>query len=41
VNEAQPARRTALLVVVWLWVGVPFAYGVVELVRKVTQLAGG
>lgn len=40
-SEQAPARRTVLLVVVWSWVGLPFAYGVYELVRKVTQLAGG
>ncbi|PRX47288.1 hypothetical protein B0I33_106390 [Prauserella shujinwangii] len=37
-TEPAPRRRTALLVAVWLWVGLPFAYGVAELVRKVVQL---
>lgn len=31
-------NRTALLVIAWAWVGVPFAYGVYELGLKVTQL---
>lgn len=35
------SRRTTLLVIAWVWVGVPFAYGVYELVRKATQLFGG
>ncbi|MDP9849324.1 MFS transporter small subunit [Streptosporangium lutulentum] len=30
-----------LMVLVWAWVGLPFAYGVYELVQKVTQLFGG
>ncbi len=32
------ARRTLLLVSVWLWVGVPFAYGLYELALKLKQL---
>ncbi|WP_417828981.1 MULTISPECIES: MFS transporter small subunit [Streptomyces] len=34
-------RRTALLVLVWLWVGLPFAYGLYELTLKMTQLFTG
>jgi hypothetical protein len=34
-------RRPWLLTLAWLWVGVPFAYGLYELVRKVVQLFGG
>jgi hypothetical protein len=30
-----------LTVVAWLWVGLPFAYGVFELIRKVIQLFTG
>ncbi len=30
--------RTPLMVLVWAWVGVPFAYGVYELVLKLTPL---
>ncbi|MGI8331437.1 MFS transporter small subunit [Actinomadura scrupuli] len=33
--------HTLLMVVAWAWVGLPFAYGVYELVRKVTQLFTG
>ncbi|WP_020666320.1 MFS transporter small subunit [Amycolatopsis nigrescens] len=40
-NDTGPQRRTWLMVLAWLWVGVPFAYGVYELVLKVTQLFGG
>lgn len=36
----QP-RRTALIVFAWLWVGLPLAYGLYELVRKATQLFTG
>ena len=31
-------NRATLLVVAWLWVALPFAYGVYELIRKVAQL---
>ncbi|ONK16143.1 MFS transporter small subunit [Streptomyces johnsoniae] len=30
-----------LLVLSWLWVGLPLAYGLVELVRKAAQLFTG
>ncbi|MEW2505071.1 MFS transporter small subunit [Amycolatopsis sp. CA-161197] len=36
--EGRPAGRTALLVVAWLWVLVPFVYGVYELILKVIDL---
>ncbi|WP_281270704.1 MFS transporter small subunit [Amycolatopsis palatopharyngis] len=39
-SEQGGSRRTPLLVFVWLWVGLPFAYGLFELVRKVIQLFG-
>jgi hypothetical protein len=32
--------RTALAVVAWLWVLVPFTYGIWELLIKVVQLFG-
>lgn len=35
--ERAPDRR-ALVVVAWLWVGVPFAYGLYELGLKVAKL---
>lgn len=34
-------RRRGLLVLAWLWVGLPFAYGAFELARKMVQLFGG
>jgi hypothetical protein len=30
--------RRPLIVFAWLWVGLPLAYGLVELVRRVTPL---
>jgi hypothetical protein len=33
--------RKALFGVVWLWVALPFAYGLYELIRKATQLFTG
>ncbi|MGY1434308.1 MFS transporter small subunit [Streptomyces reniochalinae] len=36
--EPAAPRRTWLAVLVWLWVGLPFAYGLYELVLKATQL---
>lgn len=38
---APPRERRALIVFAWLWVGLPLAYGVYELVRKATQLFTG
>ncbi|OON81774.1 hypothetical protein GBW32_30435 [Streptomyces tsukubensis] len=40
VPGTPPARR-GLITVSWLWVGLPLAYGVYELVRKATQLFTG
>jgi hypothetical protein len=34
-------NRKALLVIVWLWVLIPFGYGLVQLIQKVTQLFTG
>ncbi len=34
-------RRRGLILFAWLWVGLPLAYGVYELVRKATQLFTG
>ena len=39
-HEGRSGGRTALLVVAWLWVLVPFAYGLYELIRSVTRLFG-
>ncbi|NYV75984.1 hypothetical protein [Streptomyces sp. UH6] len=33
--------RRGLIAFSWLWVGVPLAYGLYELVRKATQLFTG
>lgn len=33
--------RTGLVTVTWLWVGLPFAYGLYELTLKVVQLFTG
>ncbi|WP_456238804.1 MFS transporter small subunit [Saccharopolyspora karakumensis] len=35
------ANRQVLLVIAWLWVGVPFLYGLYELITKVTKLFTG
>ncbi|GAA2256733.1 hypothetical protein GCM10010415_17400 [Streptomyces atrovirens] len=37
---SSPGRR-GLVTFSWLWVGVPLAYGLYELVRKATQLFTG
>lgn len=37
-QSQRPPSRTALLFIAWLWVVLPFGYGVYELIRKVTQL---
>jgi hypothetical protein len=31
-------NRSALMVIAWLWVGLPFAYGLYQLIVKVVQL---
>ncbi|MGW7350706.1 hypothetical protein [Streptomyces phytohabitans] len=33
--------RTALTAFAWLWVGLPLAYGLYELVQKASQLFSG
>ncbi|MGY0490738.1 MFS transporter small subunit [Streptomyces sp. WG-D5] len=37
----SPPRRRGLIAVAWLWVGLPLAYGLYELVQKATQLFTG
>ncbi|GAQ64757.1 MFS transporter small subunit [Streptomyces scabiei] len=37
----NPPDRRALIAFAWVWVGVPLAYGLYELVRKATQLFTG
>ncbi|MGW2747242.1 MFS transporter small subunit [Streptomyces sp. NPDC001450] len=39
-DTSLPGRRI-LIGFSWLWVGAPLAYGVYELVQKVTQLFTG
>ncbi|MEU2423678.1 hypothetical protein ABZ619_22075 [Streptomyces sp. NPDC007851] len=39
-SRPEPDHRR-LIVLAWLWVGAPFAYGVYELVQKATQLFNG
>ena len=34
-------NRSALMVVAWLWVGIPFAYGVYELILNVIKIFRG
>lgn len=33
--------RAPLMALAWTWVGAPFAYGIYELVQKLTQLFAG
>lgn len=37
----SPPRRRPLIVGAWLWVGLPLAYGIYELVHKAKQLFTG
>jgi hypothetical protein len=39
--QQERSSHLPLKVVAWLWVGLPFAYGVYELIRKVIQLFTG
>jgi len=41
-STAPPDRRVrpAPIVLAWLWVALPFAYGVWQLFTKITQLFG-
>jgi hypothetical protein len=39
--EAPPPGRGGLILLAWLWVGLPLAYGIYELVGKVVQLFTG
>jgi hypothetical protein len=40
-TEQAATNRVPLMVIAWAWVIIPFLYGVVELIRKVTQLFTG
>jgi hypothetical protein len=37
-DDVTAARRITLLVVAWLWVAAPFAYGVYELINTAKKL---
>ncbi|WEO94320.1 hypothetical protein A6P39_010055 [Streptomyces sp. FXJ1.172] len=37
-SDSSPPNRRGLIVLAWLWVAAPLAYGVYELVQKATQL---
>lgn len=34
----RPQGRRVLLTVAWLWVGLPFAYGLIQLIAKIPAL---
>ncbi|WP_170994504.1 hypothetical protein [Streptomyces sp. BPSDS2] len=40
-DAAAVKDRRPLIAFTWLWVGVPLAYGLYELIRKATQLFTG
>ena len=40
-TTTRDSNRTGLIAVAWLWVGIPLAYGVYELVLKAKQLFTG
>ncbi|MER7551797.1 MULTISPECIES: MFS transporter small subunit [Streptomyces] len=40
-SPPEARDRRPLIVVTWLWVGAPLAYGLYELIRKATQLFTG
>ena len=37
-RRAPAANRKVLAVVAWLWVGLPFAYGLIQLLAKIPAL---
>jgi membrane protein insertase Oxa1/YidC/SpoIIIJ len=40
-NDQTTTGFNPLMLLVWAWVGLPFAYGIYELFQKVSQLFGG
>jgi hypothetical protein len=40
-NPPESSGRRGLIAFAWLWVGLPLAFGLYELVRKATQLFTG
>jgi hypothetical protein len=41
IHEYRPTVPRVYIALAWIWVGIPFAYGVYELLLKVTQLFKG
>ncbi|WP_197380797.1 MFS transporter small subunit [Mycolicibacterium mengxianglii] len=37
-HDYRPTVPRVFIVLAWLWVGIPFAYGLFELILKVKQL---
>ncbi|EGX59394.1 hypothetical protein SZN_12883 [Streptomyces zinciresistens K42] len=40
-SSSSPPARRGLIAFAWVWVGIPLAYGLYELVQKATQLFTG
>ncbi|GAA4558630.1 MFS transporter small subunit [Planotetraspora kaengkrachanensis] len=40
-EQTETRSHTPLMILAWLWVGLPFAYGVYELLLKLSQLFSG
>jgi hypothetical protein len=40
-TEHGRTSHLPLIIIAWVWVALPFLYGVFELIRKVTQLFTG
>lgn len=40
-TATRPAGQVPLLVLAWLWVAVPFGYGLYQLLLKIPALFGG
>jgi len=41
VSDVEVKNHSVLMAVAWLWVGLPFAYGLYQLFVKVVQLFRG
>ncbi|MFC0547666.1 MFS transporter small subunit [Kutzneria chonburiensis] len=37
-SDVEVKNHSVLMVIAWLWVGLPFAYGLYQLIVKVVQL---
>ena len=40
-DKSPGTDRRPLIAIAWLWVGIPFAYGLYELIIKVSRLFTG